>query len=202
MRVTNILAFFVVPLCTVATAASANDLPKPISIDLQRYSGDWYEFARAPNRDQDNTPTKNGKQYSICKQTKITYSVLDPKSLSLKNTCVRVASDGSTYNDASSGVAKVVDGSAGNHLQLAFGSPFAQFLQRLFLLGGFDYWIYAVGDEGLGKPYKWALVSRPQRDYVFLLTREAVPSPETRGAVLAATAAAGIQTTQLVFGQE
>jgi lipocalin len=87
-------------------------------------------------------------------------------------------------------------------LQIAFGSPLAQFFQRLLFLGGFDYWIFAVGDEGVDKPYKWALVSRPQRDYVFLLTRDPVPSPETRTAILAATTAAGIPTSRLVFAQE
>jgi apolipoprotein D and lipocalin family protein len=202
LRFEKLLTFLAILACAISSPAAETNPPKPIAIDLQRYAGVWYELARVPNRDQDNTPTRNGKQYSICKRTKVTYSVLDPKSLSLQNTCVRTAGDGSTFSDNSAGVAKIVDGSAGNHLQIAFGSPLAQFFQRLLFLGGFDYWIFAVGDEGVEKPYKWALVSRPQRDYVFLLTRDPVPSPETRTAILAATTAAGIPTSRLVFAQE
>lgn len=179
----------------------ANEPPTPLNVNLSRYAGVWFEYARAPNRDQDNTPSRDGKVFSACRATSVTYSIIDASSISLKNTCRRTASDGSTFDDNSTGIARVASGGPPNHLQIAFGSPFAQFVQRIFLLGGFDYWIFALGESEPTAPYTWALVSRPQRDYVFLLTRERFPSQEVQEQILAATRAAGIARERLMFAQ-
>lgn len=171
-------------------------------IDLARYVGLWYEFARTPNLNQDNTPTESGKTFSTCTATTATYTIQDGSSLAIRNQCTRRASDGTIFEDMIEGSARVVDGGGGRRLKIAFGSALSQFFQRLISFGGFNYWIYEVGEASLTAPYTWAVVSGPDRDFIFLLTRDRVPSPEIKTQVLGAARRAGLPVDKLVYKQE
>jgi apolipoprotein D and lipocalin family protein len=198
------LALIVVAVSGACAGGARNEreAAMPQKVELARYAGLWYEFARTPNAHQDNTPKRDGRTYSICSNTTATYTQTDDGSLRLRNVCVRTAPDGSTFEDVAEGVANVVAGSEGRKLKIAFGPAIARFFQRLVSFGGFDYWIYALGDAGPSAPYPWAIVSGPDRDFIYFLTREQRPSPVIKEAMVSAARGAGLPVDKLVYMQE
>lgn len=144
---------------------------QPVSIELDRYTGLWYELARTPNRFQDNTPEVDGARYSACFASTASYEPVDDNTLRIHNACQRVGPDGEPLSDDAHGLALVEPGSNGTRLRIAFGSRLARFFQRAISLGGFPYWIYDVGPPDAEGRYRWSLVSNPDRDYLFILTR-------------------------------
>lgn len=170
-------------------------------IDLARYTGLWYELARTPNSFQDNTPNRSGKRFSACAATTAVYAARDEGSISIRNSCMRRANDGTTREDAIDGVGKIA-GNGGRQLKIAFGPKPARFFQRLVTFGGADYWIYYVGESGPAAPYEWAVVSGPKRDFLYLLTRERFPSAQVRDQALGAARRAGLPVERLRFKQE
>jgi apolipoprotein D and lipocalin family protein len=197
------LACIVVAMSGACAGGARNEreAAMPQKVELARYAGLWYEFARTPNKHQDNTPTRDGRAYSICSNTTATYTQIDDGSLRLRNVCVRTAADGSTFEDIAEGVANVVAGSEGRKLKIAFGPAIARFFQRLVSFGGFDYWIYALGDAGPYAPYPWAIVSGPNRDFIFILTRVPQATPAMKEAMLAAARDAGLPVEKLIYMQ-
>jgi apolipoprotein D and lipocalin family protein len=191
-------------MCSIflATSVFAEDAMPNTPIDFSRYAGLWYEFARTPKKHQDNTPTRRGQTFSTCTHTTARYSVRDAESLTLRNACLRRGQDGSTFEDVVEGVARVVAGSDGRRLKIAFGSTMSQFFQRIISFWGFDYWIYEVGEVSPNEPYSWAVVSGPRRDFLFLLTRDRFPSPLVTEEVVAAARSANLPVSKLVFAQE
>lgn len=190
---------FVLAIAQVSVAAmAAQERP----IDLNRYVGLWYELARTPNDNQDDTPTHSGKSFSTCTATTATYTARDENTLMIRNVCVRKASDGSTFEDVAEGTARLVDDSSGRKFKVAFGSAFSQFFQRLISFGGFNYWIFAIDETATSAPYRWAVVSGPDRDFLFLLTRDRFPSAEVKAQIMSAAKTAGLPVDKLVFKQE
>lgn len=187
-----------------AGAIGQQSLPKSEmpQIELARYAGLWYEFARTANRHQDNTPSRDGQTFSTCRRTTANYTVLDAGSLALRNVCVRTSPAGAVFEDVAEGVAAIVADSGGNKLKIAFGGTLSRFFQRLVSLGGFPYWIYRVGESAPSEPYRWAIVSGPDRDFVYLLTRDRNPPPNVREEVLTAARAASLPVDKLVFAQD
>ncbi|MFN0315950.1 MAG: lipocalin family protein, partial [Burkholderiales bacterium] len=89
---------------------------------------------------------------STCINTTAAYTLRNEGSLNLRNVCVRTSPDGLAFEDTAAGVANVVRGSKGRKLKIAFGSAAARFFQRLVSFGGFDYWIYALGNAKSSAP--------------------------------------------------
>ena len=203
----RMMAAVVVATAAVAiscTAASRDDAMTAINheVALDRYTGTWYEFARTPNRYQDNRPTVNGKTYGKCAKSTATYQLDGEHSLRVKNACTRTAQDGSTYVDTARGVAAVVEGSGGRKLKIAFGPAIARFFQRLISFGGFNYWIYDLGETHGDAPYTWAIVSGPKRDFLYFLTRAQDPSPQVKEEMLSSARSAGLPVHKLTFPQQ
>ncbi len=68
-------------------------------IDLEKYLGLWYEFARTPNEFQDNEFKENGNSFSVCYNTTATYSFNGVNSIRLENLCVRDSKNGLKYKE-------------------------------------------------------------------------------------------------------
>jgi len=124
-----------------SVAQNDTDIKEPETVkkvDLQRYTGTWYEIARIPNRFQ-----------SQCvKNVTATYSLREDGKIDVVNRCVE--EDGSV--DEAEGLAQVVDKDSFSKLEVSFVS----FLGIRPFWG--DYWIL-----GLDTNYKYAVVGDPSR---------------------------------------
>lgn len=132
-------------------------LPTVQAVDLDHYSGTWYEIARLPNSFQ-----------SMCaSDTQATYQP-DEKAVAVLNRC----RNANGKLEQARGIAKVVTGSNGAKLRVSFFRPFYG-----------DYWILDL-DPGyrwvlVGEPsrkYAWILAREPKLDEATqeaLLTRAA-----------------------------
>lgn len=111
-------------------------------VDIDRYTGTWYEIARYPNSFQTG-----------CENTTATYELLEDGRVSVLNRCVN--EDG---EDTIEGSARVVDKETNAKLKVSFFWPFEG-----------DYWILAVDDNYqwaiVGEPSRsmlWILAREPQ----------------------------------------
>lgn len=117
-------------------------------LDLQRYTGLWYEIARLPN----------DFQSQCVSDVTASYSLRDDGRLDVVNRCRRA--DGSM--DEASGVARRVDGQPPSVLEVRFAPAF---LSPLPSVWG-DYRVIALSPD-----YDWSLVGTPDRQNLWLLSR-------------------------------
>jgi apolipoprotein D and lipocalin family protein len=115
-------------------------------VDLERYTGLWYEIARIPNRFQ--------KQ--CARGTTAEYTLREDRRLDVMNRCFKENGD----RDEAKGLAKIVDSITQAKLKVSFVS----FLGWRPFWG--DYWII-----GLDATYQWAVVGSPDRAYGWILAR-------------------------------
>ena len=142
------------PAAGSSPPAAGRGEPVPVArVDLERYTGTWYELAKIPNRFQ--------KQ--CVGGTTATYSLRDDGRLDVVNRCRK----GNGEIDEARGIAKVVDPETRSRLKVSFFS----FLGIRPFWG--DYWIL-----GLGENYEFAVVGSPDRKYGWVLARNPTPDPE------------------------
>ena len=135
-------------------------LPTVAGVDLARYAGRWYEVAALPNRFQSQCVADTQARY-----------VASGDDIEVTNRCRRA--DGTV--EAITGVAKVVDGSAGAKLKVSFFRPFFG-----------DYWVLALAPD-----YRWALVGEPRRQFGWVLSRTPQMAPADLDAALKQAEALG-----------
>jgi len=132
-------------------------VPQPAkAVDLDRYAGLWYEIGRY----------ENGFERG-CEGVTAEYTVRDDGLVGVLNTCRQGAIDGAPKT--SRGKARIVEGSEGAKLKVSFFGP--------FYLG--DYWVLDHADD-----YAWSIIGEPSGRYLWLLTRTAQPSAQTRDTIL------------------
>jgi apolipoprotein D and lipocalin family protein len=169
------------------------------AFETNAYLGLWNDFARTPNNFQDNTPSSRGVEYSACFDSTALYTLKNAEKIDLVNTCYRRGSDGSTKVEDIKGRANV---KGTRKLKVAFGGFILRGIQRIFTKGGADYWIYGVGaknEEGL---YSWALVSGPEKDYIFVLTRDKRVTKQQRNEILSLATLEGLPVDKLIFDED
>jgi apolipoprotein D and lipocalin family protein len=118
------------------------------SVDLQRYSGKWYEIARYPNK----------FQRKCVGNTTTTYSTNADGSLAVFNQCIM--KDG-TIGKAN-GDAKITDNTTNAKFEMSFAPKFKSFLSS-------DWDNYWVVD--LDQNYQYAAVADPKRENLWILSR-------------------------------
>ena len=139
-----LLAF--VPI-TMATANDANQVETVEQVNLERYTGNWYEIARIPNRFQNK-----------CAGNVTAYYTLRPDGMvKVVNRCL----EKSGQTDKADGIAKIVDTETNAKLKVSFFSIFG-----INLFWG-NYWVLYL-DEG----YDRAVVGDPKRKYGWILSRK------------------------------
>lgn len=111
-------------------------------VDLDRYTGQWYEIARYEHRFQKG-----------CVGSKATYTVRDDGKITVVNECYEESFSGKLRSVK--GKAWVVDKETNARLKVSFFWPFAG-----------DYWII-----DLGQNYEYAIVGHPSRKYLWILSR-------------------------------
>jgi len=136
-------------LAPLAPAEEARMMPVP-TLDLQRYSGAWYEIARLPN------PFQKKCAHSVV----VHYSVRDDGRLDVVNECVEA--DGQTSRAA--GVARLADPKGPpSQLKVRFAPAFLSFLSAVWG----DYWVIDLAPD-----YSYAVIGGPKREYLWILSRE------------------------------
>jgi apolipoprotein D and lipocalin family protein len=165
--------FFLLPVATAALLASLvselssesnEDDARPVTtvthVDLERYTGLWYEIARIPNRFQ--------KQ--CARGTTATYSLREDGRITVINRCVK---EGGEIDEAK-GVAKVEDTASNAKLKVSFVS----FIGWRPFWG--DYWVI-----GLEEDYQWAVIGTPDRTYGWVLARTPALDEDTMDEIFA-----------------
>lgn len=119
------------------------------NVDLNKYTGTWYEIAKYPNK----------FQKKCVGNTTATYTVKKPGRLSVVNRCLE--KDGSMSN--AKGAAKIADKNSNAKLKVRFAPSFLSFLPFVWA----DYWIIDLDPN-----YQYAVVATPDRKYFWILSRE------------------------------
>jgi len=136
----------VITLLIAASCMHIKDTGPPLQVvpyvDLQRYTGTWYEIARYPHKFQKG-----------CFSSRASYAIRDDGKLSVLNECYE-ESDKSRLRKAK-GKAWVVDARTNAKLKVSFFWPFSG-----------DYWIIDLGRE-----YEYAVIGHPGRKYLWILAR-------------------------------
>lgn len=166
-------ALMALALGACAAGPSGNRaVPQPAkAVDLKAYYGRWYEFARYENSFERG-----------CEGVTADYAPMPGGLIAVINTC---------YEGAPGGPARVANGKArpvgdplGAKLKVSFFGP--------FFLG--DYWVLDRADD-----YSWSIVGEGSGRYLWVLTREPVPTPERRAALVERLKALGYDTAMVRY---
>ncbi|WP_227242861.1 lipocalin family protein [Paraburkholderia caribensis] len=145
-------------------------VPEPAkSVDVDRYTGRWYEFARYDNR------FERGRDFVTAD-----YAKRDDGLISVINAGREGGADGPRR--VARGKARVVPDSDNAKLKVSFFGP--------FYVG--DYWVLDHADD-----YSWSIVGEPGGTYLWILTREAKPAVELQRALLERVRAMGYDLSML-----
>ena len=134
------------PIVTHQAFAEDNDPAVVDHVDLARYMGRWYEIAAFPQPFEQD-----------CFGTQANYSLNGNGTVRVVNSCNK----GSFTGDLESATATGRDVDPVTHAKLKIRFPMAEG----------DYWILELADD-----YTWALVGTPERDALWILSREPVLS--------------------------
>lgn len=143
---TNVLIIIIISFFNVM---AQKETPEPITVDhvdLNKYTGIWYEIAKIPNSFQKKCISNSAAHYSLN----------EDGSIKVVNSCKN--SDGEM--NSSEGVAEVVDTKTNSRLKVSFVSIFG----INFFWG--DYWIIGLNDD-----YSYAVIGTPNRKYGWILSR-------------------------------
>ena len=167
-----IFAFFIISAAPLYADAPLETVPY---VDLERYTGDWYEIARFDSRFQRN-----------CTASKANYSFRDDGDIRVINTC-RVGTPSGKLKRVK-GRAWVVDKKTNSKLKVQF---FATAIKLPFAAG--DYWILELDPN-----YQYVLVGTSTRNYLWILSRTHKLDDSTYQYLLGRAREMGFDTDQLV----
>jgi apolipoprotein D and lipocalin family protein len=149
------------------------------SVDLERYTGTWYEIARLPNR----------FQKKCAGDVAATYTLRGDGGLDVLNQCRKA--DGRLTSVK--GRARLADRRGPNtKLEVRFAPAFLSFLP--FVWG--DYQIIDLAPD-----YSYALVGEPGRKYLWVLARAPRMDEAAYGRATARAAAEGFDVSRLLKTQ-
>ena len=166
---------FVVGLLLAQAAHEDAAVQTVAFVDLARYTGKWYEIGRLPNRFQQD-----------CTGATADYGLRADGALSVVNTCYR--EDNSTRSIE--GKAEVRDESSNAKLRVRFDGFWFKLFSWLIKA---DYWVIDLAED-----YSYAVVGTPDRDYLWILSRERTMDEATYHRVTARAASQGFEVERLV----
>lgn len=166
-------ALFLAACLLIVPAASARaSEPRPLEtvprVELERYMGTWYEIASYPQRFQKG-----------CTGTVAAYTLRENGQVEVLNRCNRDSLTGRLT--VAKGRARVVDRASNAKLKVTFFWPFWG-----------DYWVI-----DLGRDYEYAVVGHPNRQYLWILSRERTLAPDVYAGILERLRAQGYDTDRL-----
>ena len=160
----------------IAADHASEELKVVPELDLQRYSGLWYEIARLPNR----------FQKGCARDVTATYVLLEDGTVSVTNSCLE--RDGGLKK--AQGVARKADAAEpSSKLKVRFAPSILSFLP--FVWG--DYWVIELAPD-----YSYSVVGVPSRDYLWILARTPRIEASLYNQILAAVARQGYDPGRLI----
>jgi len=129
-------------------------LPTVDFVNLESYTGKWYEVSRLPNRFQKK-----------CIKSTAEYGVINDKKVSVYNTCFKKDGKITTIK----GSAKVTNAPSNSQLLVKFNTWYSWFIPEG------KYWIISLV-ESKKWGYDLSLVGTPDRKFLWILSRSPVPS--------------------------
>jgi apolipoprotein D and lipocalin family protein len=135
---------YLLPILIFMTTVSCNaQILKTVpNVDLNKYAGKWYEISSYPQRFQKG-----------CNCTTAEYTLSEKGYVIVENRCKRDSINGK--QSYINGKAFVVKNSGNAKLKVQFFWPFKG-----------DYWIIDLADD-----YSYAVVSNPNKKYLWILSR-------------------------------
>jgi apolipoprotein D and lipocalin family protein len=118
------------------------------SVDVPRYMGTWHEIAKYPN----------WFQKKCASSTQATYTLQADGRVQVLNRC---QNDKGEWTQAL-GVARQIGGPTSAQLKVRFAPEWLSFIPMVWG----DYWIIDLDPD-----YQWVVVSEPQREYLWILSR-------------------------------
>jgi apolipoprotein D and lipocalin family protein len=163
----------------VALAAFGQNGPPPgiktvAKVDLQRYTGKWYEIAKYPNRFQKQCVGNTTANYTLKPNGRI----------EVRNECM--LKNGTT--EKAVGEAKIVDKKTNAKLKVRFAPSALSFLP--FVWG--DYWIIDLDEN-----YGYVAVGEPKREYFWILSRRSTMDDATFQNILRRAEAMGFNPAKV-----
>lgn len=144
-----LLMFITFPIFSISNGDEKTELKVVSNIDLEKYSGTWFEIARLPNKFQNK----------CAGNVTATYKLLEDGKISVINRCKK--NDGSIIE--AEGIVKLANKNGPNSkLKVRFAPAILSFLP--FVWG--DYWIIELAED-----YSYAVVGEPKRNYLWILSR-------------------------------
>jgi apolipoprotein D and lipocalin family protein len=170
MKISKIICISAVLLFSLSCKQERSDLEVVPSVDLNRYTGQWYEIARYPHKFQEG-----------CVGSRAEYTLRRDGKLSVLNECHEESLSGKIRK--AEGTARVVDKKTNAKLKVIFFWPFSG-----------DYWII-----DLGRDYEYAVVGHPERTYLWILSRAKKMDKDLYREILGRLTAKGYDVTKLVM---
>ncbi|WP_408005456.1 lipocalin family protein [Pseudomonas huanghezhanensis] len=171
------LAFAALLMAGCASSGGDSMPPRTVDhVDLKRYQGTWYELARMPMFFQRN-----------CAQSEAQYKLKDDGNIAVTNRCRTIEGK---WEEATGTASPQVPGKT-DKLWVEFDNWFSRLLPGV---AKGDYWVLYLGDG-----YKTALVGNPDRKYMWLLSRTAHVSEQTKNELLTKAQQQGYDTTKLIW---
>ncbi len=154
---------------TACTGAPENITPVN-DFDAERYLGTWYEVARLPHSFEEGLS-----------QVQAEYTLRDDGDIRVLNTGYNADSE---EWERAEGVAKFVEGPEVGHLKVSFWGPFYA-----------SYVVVLLDKDN----YQYSMVTGPDKDYLWLLSREKQLPDDVKDEMLKVAADAGYSLDELIW---
>lgn len=149
-----------------------------VNVDVKQYMGTWFEIARLPMY----------FQRACAKDVTATYGLNQDGSIKVVNACVK------KDNTVMTAIARAVSVNNNNtHLKVSFLPEWL----RWFSLADADYHILRLDEN-----YQVALVGTPDKDYLWLLSREPMLNDAVIGSYLATAKGLGYDIGRLIYTKQ
>lgn len=147
------IIFYIAVVTALAGCASSDPvLPTQANIDVNKYTGTWYEQARLPN----------SFQRDCASDVKADYTLQPGNTIKVLNQCKQ--KDGSVKTAQAKGRLAVQSTAPDfSKLQVRFAPSWTSWLPMVWG----DYWIMKIHGD-----YKYSLVGTPNRQFLWVLSRE------------------------------
>jgi len=167
-------------LAWAAGMGSVQAQPAPLqtvpALDVPRYMGTWHEIAKYPN----------GFQKKCASSTQATYSLQADGQVQVLNRCKTTQGE---WVEAL-GAARQIGSPMSAQLKVRFAPAWLSFIPMVWG----DYWIIDLDPD-----YQWVVVSEPQREYLWILSRAPQLPPATYQQLLSRLAAQGFDLKRIAI---
>lgn len=164
--------FFMIPLLGLLGCGSQQPLPTVDEVDLESYSGMWYDIAHLPQRFQKG-----------CACVTAEYTPLEDGNIKVVNTCF---DEEKKKSRSVEGKAFPVSKGDNSKLKVQFFWPFRG-----------NYWILDIRGD-----YEYAMVGGPDRQSLWILSRTRQPDPGILETLLRKARELGFDTSRMEYTRQ